>query len=448
MIFCCESIFSTYFFLFSDSNQEYNHLFMRLRSLHIFMTIFKVNEILNELPTKRLLLQFVRYQNEVEDDGRALTEQLTKHFKFRQSQKEVTTVAGALTFLLKSDAETGQLAEHMDKLYRHVDNALLQQYLSLQERDVDLIRSSIQLRLQTNPTLKEDNLTREEMDRVSILVAKYRQQLLEQLAAVQSSRLKFQKMMMSFLEVERKMKTIKIFKTQQLERKRKRKLQKEREKKGQMVETNVVEVIDEASIACIPLEFKNNWMVRFINANGIGIPKDDFNLDENQKENNSETEKKISVLKYTEIANVCNEFLATALADARTIVREHFYPRHKKTLFIELERDVDGRPLECGRGLDQGKTYVYSMGNITYRVVTDDDGLFNGSDENASKAAGNERRATAEFMQLSALLPKMHAPLTCTVDYMGLRVICTAKQPIQSVINLLQPCYFLVRSSI
>ena len=110
----------------------------------------------------------------------------------------------------------------------------------------------------------------------------------------------------------------------------------------------------------------------------------------------------------------------------------------------------------------QGRCYVYSMHGITYRVVADDDGLFNGSDEFACKAdnlpyhtipyptlpcvttlsspeqaAGNERRAALEFMQLGGLglglLPKMHVPLTCTVDVMGARVLCVAKQPVQAV---------------
>ena len=55
------------------------------------------------------------------------------------------------------------------------------------------------------------------------------------------------------------------------------------------------------------------------------------------------------------------------------------------------------------------------------------------------QAAGNERRAALEFLQLGGLglghglLPKMHAALTCTVDLLGLRVLCVAKQPVQAV---------------
>ena len=94
-------------------------------------------------------------------------------------------------------------------------------------------------------------------------------------------------------------------------------------------------------------------------------------------------------------------------SDAAAVVRDHFLPRYKKAaLDIHSERDVEGRAAESGRGMDQvpcravcsshvcmyvcvwsqGRCYVYSMHGITYRVVADDDGLFNGSDEFACKA--------------------------------------------------------------
>jgi hypothetical protein len=65
--------------------------------------------------------------------------------------------------------------------------------------------------------------------------------------------------------------------------------------------------------------------------------------------------------------------------------------------------------------------------NIRFKVLLDDHGLFNGSDERAAKAGGAERRNSLECLKL--YVPGLGVPLVATVDYHGFRVLCVAKMP-------------------
>ena len=57
----------------------------------------------------------------------------------------------------------------------------------------------------------------------------------------------------------------------------------------------------------------------------------------------------------------------------------------------------------------------------------DNDGIFNGSDEYAAKAAGNERKVSQEYLRLQ--IPKLNTPIITTVDFCGFRVLATSKLP-------------------
>ncbi len=169
-----------------------------------------------------------------------------------------------------------------------------------------VVRSAVSLRLQTNSALREEVLLREETERTGLLLQKYQQQLLEHLAAMQSSRVKFHKTMLSFAEVEKKVQAAQTLQRQLSEQRRRRqrrariRKEKEREKekekgkgrekdKAAAAEGNegVVEaeldldreegdkdpsedVAEQEGPAFLPGEYKENWMVRFINANAIG----------------------------------------------------------------------------------------------------------------------------------------------------------------------------------
>jgi hypothetical protein len=136
--------------------------------------------------------------------------------------------------------------------------------------------------------------------------------------------------------------------------------------------------------------------------------------------------------KYSEIRNVCREFLDIVRQDAMLLVSEHKQPPHRKTVPVHAEHAVHGRAKECGRGMNgSGNRYTYFLHNIEYVVVEDYDGVFNGSDEYASKAAGNERRCSLEYFK--SYIPGLNIPLTATVDFFGFRVLAVAKQPIETI---------------
>ena len=161
-----------------------------------------------------------------------------------------------------------------------------------------VVRSAVSLRLQTNSALREEVLLREETERTGLLLQKYQQQLLEHLAAMQSSRVKFHKTMLSFAEVEKKVQAAQTLQRQLSEQRRRRqrraRIRKEKEKekgKGKAaaaegneegVEADLdldreegdkdpsEDVAEQEGPAFLPGEYKENWMVRFINANAIG----------------------------------------------------------------------------------------------------------------------------------------------------------------------------------
>ena len=156
-----------------------------------------------------------------------------------------------------------------------------------------VVRSAVSLRLQTNSALREEVLLREETERSGLLLQKYQQQLLEHLAAMQSSRVKFHKTMLSFAEVEKKVQAAQTLQRQLSEQRRRRqrraRVRKEKEKGREKGNEGVVEadrdldldreegdkdpsedVAEQEGPAFLPGEYKENWMVRFINANAIG----------------------------------------------------------------------------------------------------------------------------------------------------------------------------------
>ena len=171
-------------------------------------------------------------------------------------------------------------------------------------------RSSVSLRLQTNPALREEALLQEEAERAGLLLQKYRQQLLDLLATVQSSRTRFRKTLLSFAEVEKKMQAAQtLARLQGEQRRRRRKARQDRVQRDKETDRNgqghylndkdkdkdkdkgddavngddgdgdggdgggdggdIIED-EQVELAFLPGEIKENWMVRFINATAIG----------------------------------------------------------------------------------------------------------------------------------------------------------------------------------
>ena len=159
----------------------------------------------------------------------------------------------------------------------------------------------------------------------------------------------------------------------------------------------------------ITVDERRSWVIRVMNA--VKLPA---------------TTHEESKVKYAEIRSVCSQFIDRATLDAMVIIDEYYLPKHLKTIPVYSETNVDGRMGVCGRGIE-GKTFTYEYHNIVYRVCLDDNGVFNGSDECAAKAAGRDRLGSLEFFKCH--VKTVNVPLTVTVDYHGFRVLAVAKLP-------------------
>lgn len=133
--------------------------------------------------------------------------------------------------------------------------------------------------------------------------------------------------------------------------------------------------------------------------------------------------------KYTEVLNVCQDFIDTSRAIARVLVRELLLPVALKSILPVRETPIDGRQDDV-RAIHRLK---FEAHEIRFEICTDDHGRFENSHENAAKYAGNKVRNSALYHRVvssrSVLLP-----LHCVVDFQGFRVLCTSKLPIETVV--------------
>lgn len=99
----------------------------------------------------------------------------------------------------------------------------------------------------------------------------------------------------------------------------------------------------------------------------------------------------------------------------------------------EKGRDEDEKKEGGGGSSVSGpRHYSYDIHNILYRVAEDNSGAFNGSDDFAMKAAGNDRLGSLEFAKQH--ISRLQVPLTATIDYFGFRVLAVAKIPTERVL--------------
>lgn len=356
--------------------------FNRLRCLDSTLTKFKTEEIVNEIPSKRLMLQYVMSNS---DD--MLKEELLKHFRFK---KHVGQIVKIFRNLVRTDIEMGTLRNFLFNLQVKNEAGIL----NLLEDQTNAFQMNfnamIEVRLQTNAKLNETDIIQDELSRLDNMSLKFRDQSTELLATIHLSFEKLRKVLLSLFELEKKHRSITRFKAI----------------RDGTIDTNMKDV---------PLELRQNWILR---------------LDQAIK--GLESTEELKRRKFAEIRNVCKEFITIATSDAMIIVNELYHPKYTKTIRVATEHKVDGRSNICGRGLDNGHWYTYEAHNIIYRVCLDYDGVFNGSDEYAAKAAGKERLGAQEYFKLQ--MTRLLCPLTVTIDYLGFRVLATSKLPLQQIV--------------
>ncbi|GMF60474.1 unnamed protein product [Phytophthora fragariaefolia] len=133
--------------------------------------------------------------------------------------------------------------------------------------------------------------------------------------------------------------------------------------------------------------------------------------------------------KYTEILQICQDFIETASAVALVLVREFYLAVREKSILPAKESSIDGRK-DNVRSTSRLK---YEAHDILFKICTDDHGRFENSHEFASKAGGHEVRNSAIYLRELSSRRNIRVPLQCTVDFQGFRVLCSSKIPIEVV---------------
>lgn len=134
-------------------------------------------------------------------------------------------------------------------------------------------------------------------------------------------------------------------------------------------------------------------------------------------------------VKYTEILQVCQDFIETATATALTLVREYHLPAHQKSVLPVGESVIDGRRDDM-RSTTRSK---YEAHDILFKLCTDDYGRFEGSHELSAKFGGHEVRNSGMYVRELGLTENVLLPLQCVVDFQGYRVLCASKVPIEII---------------
>lgn len=346
----------------------------RLRAIDKTMTELKTYDLLQELPTKRLLIQFVKCLS-LED----LIEDLREHFRF---EKNASIIGRILKAICESDRENGVAWNQLTALQTRTESSIKLFVHNEAKKEVDgleeLIRRKMSILEDDTP---EEDVIISEYDRLNGLVVRYKETLSELLRSNEKTKEKMRKVMMSYLEMNRRKHYIELLKIR---------------KSG------------ESFKPVVTLEHRQNWIVRLHTAL-----------------RSAETTPEEQQLKYTEIRSVTSDFVEQATRDSMIIIQEFCLPKHRKTIPVSQEEIIDGRSNKCGRGHEDGKTHIFEAHNIIYRVCKDYHGIFNGADEYAFKAAGNDRLGSYHYFKCH--FSKVNLPLIVTIDYYGYRVHAMSK---------------------
>ena len=322
----------------ASSAPDFVQLKNRLRVVNKAFSLLKTNEFLSELPTKRLIIQFVAHLSLLE-----LDRQVANHFNL---SKDSMVTSNILKNIANSDLEYGALRLKLKSLRERVDIHVTNCVEKEIKKYLPSIDSRIKSRMKSTFGSSEVDVLKEEQEKIEEHIVRFKDICSENLENSNRLKEKISKSVISILELQKRKNCIEMLSNMKL---------------GSELKVNV------------SIEARQSWMKRLISAyNSIEVTKADTEA------------------KYSEIRLLANEFLEYATAGAQTIIREYYQPKYLKTIPVVQETKVDGRPSFCGRGLE-GKSLVFEAHNIVYRVMTDDHGIFNGSDELAAKSASNER---------------------------------------------------------
>jgi hypothetical protein len=357
------------------------HARRRFRAIDTSFTDVKLSDLLLELPSKRLLMLYLRNIS-VED----LEKELESHFGLCRRSDQIAAI---LKSMVATDLESGYHKQQIDSFKLTAESGLRQLVASDAQAGIQEVETLIERRFQgSEGRVLAVDIAKAEYDKMVTYLHKYNNTANDLLHAIEKLKVRYKKTLLSQREMTRKEFNVRYV---------------YRMKCGLPTDPIVVSA-----------HTRHNWTKRINTALSYTVKS----VEDAEK-------------KFGEIRCCSKEFLEYAKNDAMVVINEHFQPRQVRSTPVVREAAVAGRPEVCGRGVD-GKAYLYEAHNILYYVCLDDDGVFNGSDEFAMKAGGFERLGSVEYFKCH--IPRLNVPLMATIDYFGMRVIAISKSPTQHVL--------------
>jgi hypothetical protein len=372
-----EEQFLRFEMIMTDISRE--GLYKRLRALEGVLTQMKAEEMMLELPSKRLLLTLVDYTSKY-----LLPQELKEHFRITRNSN---VVAEVFRDVLNSDLEFGVIRSSARRFYQSRHGIVESHFEAAVQKG---LKKATEMVVKAGKSAAMSTLTVEERieklcEREIVQMRKKEDILVQNTGNLEKITKKINNARAALEELGRRMKDMDRYLINKV-------------RKDPLLED-------------LPVEKRYDWYKRYDAARRWP--------DDTPEDNR---------LKYCELSNVVKEFLHVSGRTAILIVNEFYLPVHRKTIKPVVEKAGDGRAKEGGRG-DQGLRFKYEAFNIRFKILMDDHGIFNGSDELAAKLGGAERRNSLEVMKL--YLNGVGVPLVTTVDYHGFRVLAVAKMPVE-----------------
>ncbi|GMF18370.1 unnamed protein product [Phytophthora lilii] len=365
----------------------------RLKQVCDGMTDFKLTEFLQELPSKRHICDYVSafHRHDGSYDMEAMETDLYDHFRIIRGSDQL---AAALVNISESDLEFGLTQKLLSTIQLENEQVLNEMVVSESHKlasENALVMSKRLIRMGYKTEIESKEKQEEPASGEDI------QQLLDPSSL--------------FLQKER----------HALDQRRKKALEAHhrlvqamkawKEAEWSLLETEKNQLKVSPNYPILP-SHRTRWSDRFQNA---------LSLDEGDADQIQE--------KYTEILQICQDFIETATAVALVLVREFYLPLRDKSILPSDESPIDGRKDNIRRT----SRLKYETHDILFKICTDDHGRFENSHEYAAKAGGHEVRNSAIYLRELSSYGNIRVPLQCTVDFQGFRVLCSSKIPIEVI---------------
>ncbi|KAJ8577168.1 hypothetical protein ON010_g2043 [Phytophthora cinnamomi] len=365
----------------------------RLKQVCDGMTNFKLAEFLQELPSKRHICDYVTSfrRHDGSYDTEAMETDLYDHFRIIRGSNQL---APALVNIVESDLEFGLTQKLLDTI-QHENEQILHEMVETESHKIAnenalamakrLIRMGYKSEIeaegnQESSTDGGDN--QQHVDPRSLFLQKERHVLEQRRKKALDAHNRLIEAMNAWKEAE-----------------------------WSLLETERKQLRVSPSYPVLPAH-RTRWSDRFQNALRLG-----------------EADAEQIQAKYTEILQICQDFIETASAVALVLIREFYLPAREKSILPAKESPIDGRKDDI-RSTTRMK---YEAHDILFKICTDDHGRFENSHEYAAKAGGHEVRNSAIYLRELSSYGNIRVPLQCTVDFQGFRVLCSSKIPIEVV---------------